>query len=218
MNNNSYLSQSDIEQIFKTFSTLNPAPKSELNYTSDYTFLIAVLLSARATDISVNKATKEFFAFADTPEKMLALGETSLKQHISAIGLYNTKAKNILALSKILIEKFQSSIPNKFEDLVTLPGIGIKSANVILNCIFGKSTIGVDTHVFRVSNRIGLCKTKTPEQTSKQLLKIIPIKWQIYAAHWLVLHGRYICKAKNPLCTQCSINHWCSFYNTKRNQ
>lgn len=209
------MNQNIINKIFQEFSKLDPEPKTELNYTNNFTLAIAVILSAQATDISVNKATGELFKFYNTPKKMLELGEIRLKEYIKTIGLFNAKAKNVIALCQILIDKYNSILPDNFEDLVKLPGIGRKTANVILNCAFGHKTIAVDTHVFRVANRIGLANAKTPEKVEVQLLKNIPEQWLTYAHHWLILHGRYICKARKPNCQACIINSYCQYYSTQ---
>lgn len=202
-----------IDKIFITWQRENPEPKTELIYTNNYTLLVAVVLSAQSTDIGVNKATKELFKIADTPEKMLALGEKNLKKYINTIGLYNGKAANIIKLSQDLVTKFNSQVPQNFEDLKSLAGVGQKTANVILNCAFGAPTIAVDTHVFRVANRIGFTSETTPEKTEIALLKNIPKKWQNYAHHWMILHGRYICKARKPECKKCKIVEFCQFKN-----
>jgi endonuclease-3 len=201
-----------INQIFQIFSDLEPAPKTELEFTNNFTLSVAVILSAQATDISVNKATKKLFHAHDAPKQILSLGMDGLKTHIKTIGLYNSKAKNIIALCEILIDKYNSTIPSEFEQLIKLPGIGRKTANVILNCAFGKPTMAVDTHVFRVSNRIGFSNGSTPEKVEKDLLKKIPKKWLIHGHHWLILHGRYTCKARKPLCSQCLITNFCKYY------
>jgi len=203
------MNKKQIENIFKIWFEKNPDPKTELNYTNNYTLLIAVVLSAQSTDIGVNKATKELFKIADTPQKMLLLGKEKLKKYIATIGLFNNKAENIIKLSKQLIEKYNGEVPNDFEKLISLAGVGQKTANVVLNCAFQKPTIAVDTHVFRVANRIGLVKEKTPENTELALIKKIPKPFQINAHHWMILHGRYICKAKNPNCEMCNINFLC---------
>jgi len=171
-----------------------------------------VVLSAQATDISVNKATNPLFQKYQTPEEFLKLGESGLKQYIKSIGLFNSKAKNIIALCQILVDKYNSEVPDNFDDLVLLPGVGNKTANVILNCAFGKPTIAVDTHVFRVANRLGLSKGKTPDKVSSDLVKTIPDKWIMNAHHWLILHGRYICKARKPECTKCELTEYCNYY------
>jgi endonuclease III len=174
--------------------------------------LLAVILSAQATDVGVNKATPKLFAKANTPKKILSLGTTKLKKYIKTIGLYNTKAKNIINLCKVLVEKHCSQVPSTREELEKLPGVGRKTANVILNTAFHQPTIAVDTHVFRVANRVGLAQGKTPLAVEMQLEKIIPQKYKITASHILLLHGRYTCKAKNPWCSRCVINKWCEYY------
>lgn len=211
------MNQHTIHRIFEIFSQQNPEPKTELDYTNHYTLLVAVVLSAQATDVGVNKATKALFQKVSTPEQMVALGLEGLKTYVKSIGLYNSKAKNIIALSHELIEKHHSQVPEDFDALVKLPGVGVKTAKVVLNCAFGHPTIAVDTHVFRVSNRIGIVKTKTPEATSEPLLKKIPKPWQMHAHHWLILHGRYVCKARKPLCNQCLIYHYCEFKDKRVN-
>jgi endonuclease-3 len=200
-----------IDEIFKILSGDNPHPKTELIYTNNYTLLVAVVLSAQSTDVGVNKATKALFKIADTPKKMLALGEKNLKQYINTIGLYNGKASNIIKLSQILVDEFNSEVPEDFEALKSLPGVGQKTANVVLNCAFGHPTIAVDTHVFRVSNRLGLVSETTPEKCETALLKAIPHKWQTHAHHWLILHGRYVCQARKPKCAICKISEFCEF-------
>lgn len=199
----------EINKIFEIFSDKNPKPKTELNYHNNFTLLIAVVLSAQATDIGVNKATNNLFKIISSPEDILNLGEKKLKDYVKTIGLFNSKAKNIILLSKILVEKYNSIVPNKFEDLINLPGVGEKTANVVLNCAFNKKTIAVDTHVFRVSNRIGLVNEDTIGKTAKKILKRIPVKWQLNAHHWLILHGRYICTARKAKCDQCLIENIC---------
>ena len=206
------MKKTDIDKIFSIFFNQNPHPKTELSFTNNYTLLVAVVLSAQSTDIGVNKATKKLFMVADTPQKMIKLGENKLKTYINTIGLYNNKAKNIIALSKILVEKFNSKIPENFTILKSLPGVGIKTANVVLNCAFNHPTIAVDTHVFRVSNRIGIVNENNVLKTEIALLKNVPIKWQQHAHHWLILHGRYVCKAKKPKCNECLINKYCNYW------
>ncbi len=198
-----------IDQIFKIWQENNSHPKTELVYSNNYTLLVAVVLSAQSTDIGVNKATKELFKIADTPQKMLDLGEVGLKKYINTIGLYNGKAANIIKLSQALLDDYNSEVPEDFESLKSLAGVGQKTANVVLNCAFGHPTIAVDTHVFRVANRIGFVRENTPEKTEISLLKNIPKKWQIHAHHWMILHGRYVCKARNPECEKCNIRHIC---------
>lgn len=200
-----------IDKIFTIFSQDNPHPQTELIYVNDYTLLVAVILSAQSTDVGVNKATKALFAVADNPYKMVAIGEENLKKYINTIGLYNNKAKNVIALSKILIEKFDGKVPIDLDILQTLPGVGRKTANVVLNCAYGYKTIAVDTHVFRVSNRIGLVKEKDVVKTEIALMKNIPEKWQQHAHHWLILHGRYVCVARKPKCNQCKIVDLCEY-------
>ncbi|WP_353275911.1 endonuclease III [Wolbachia endosymbiont (group A) of Pipizella viduata] len=200
-----------IELIFKKFQQSNPAPKIELNYTNHFTLLVAIVLSARTTDVSVNKITRELFNIADTPEKMLSFGQNELRKCISSIGLYNSKAKNVIGLSKILIERYNSEVPTDFDDLVSLPGIGRKSANVFLNSGLGIPTLAVDTHVFRVSNRLGLVREKDVFKTEQSLLNVVPKEYLLYAHHWLVLHGRYVCKAQKPSCETCIIHDLCEF-------
>jgi len=198
-----------IDAIFATLQAQNPTPKIELNYHNHFTLAVAVLLSAQSTDVGVNKATKQLFAIADDAHKMLALGLENLKKHIASIGLFNNKAKNIMALCSVLIAKHQGQLPNNYQDLVLLPGIGSKSAKVLLNSLFSQPTIAVDTHVFRVSNRLGLVQTKTVKQTEEKLPQVIDKKWHFFAHHWLVLHGRYICKAVKPNCQQCLLQNLC---------
>jgi len=201
--------KSSVEKIFSIFSALNPQPKTELNFTNTYTLLVAIVLSAQSTDVGVNKATKLLFEVADTPEKMLALGESGLKNYIKTIGLFNAKAANIIALSDILKDRHNSIVPDNFDALIQLPGVGVKTANVLLNAAFGRPTIAVDTHVFRVANRMGLSDSKTPERVGDDLLRVIPDKYKQHAHHWLILHGRYTCKARKPLCAECAVSAWC---------
>ncbi len=200
-----------IRKIFERFKKANPHPTTELIYHSPFELLIAVILSAQATDKSVNKATKDLFKAAHTPESMAKLGVSGLKKYISSIGLYNAKAKNIIATCKLLVEKFNSKVPADRSSLETLPGVGRKTANVILNTYFGQPTIAVDTHIFRVANRIGLAKGKTPLEVEKQLLHNIPKEFLHDAHHWLILHGRYICVARKPKCPECPIKDWCEY-------
>lgn len=199
------------EKIFATLKANNPAPTTELIYHSEFELLVAVALSAQATDISVNKATVKLFAVANTPEAILALGEDGLKKYIKTIGLYNSKAKHIIQACKILIDEHDSIVPNDRAALEKLPGVGRKTANVILNTAFGEPTIAVDTHIFRVANRIGLATAKTPLAVEKQLLKTIPTPYLKDAHHWLILHGRYTCIARKPKCGECPIKMWCEF-------
>jgi endonuclease-3 len=206
------MKKAKINEIFAIFASKNPHPKTELEFANHYTLLVAVVLSAQSTDIGVNKATKKLFGVANSPEKMLVIGEENLKKYINTIGLYNNKAKNIIALSKILVEKFNSQVPNNFDELQSLPGVGRKTANVVMSCAFGAVTIAVDTHVFRVSNRIGIVNEKDVLKTEIALLKNIPKQWQQHAHHWLILQGRYICTAKKPKCDICPISKFCKFY------
>ena len=201
-----------IDRIFRLLSKENPHPKTELKYINQYTFLISVVLSAQSTDVSVNKVTKNLFKIAKNPKEMLDLGEKNLKKFIKTIGLYNSKAKNIILLSKQIIKKYNSKIPEEFDKLVSLPGVGNKTASVYQNAILKLPRIAVDTHVFRVSNRLGIVRTKTADQTQLQLEKIVPKKWKANAHHLLIFHGRRICKSQNPSCDQCFLNKWC-FYN-----
>lgn len=200
-----------IRDIFARFKKANPKPTTELIYHSPFELLIAVILSAQATDKSVNKATEPLFKIANTPEKILEIGEAKLKKYISSIGLYNSKAKNIIKTCQILVDEYHSKVPDKRELLETLPGVGRKTANVILNTCFGQPTMAVDTHIFRVANRIGLAHGKTPLEVEKQLLHNIPKEFLHDAHHWLILHGRYVCIARKPKCTECLINDLCEF-------
>lgn len=199
------------QEIFKQFKRDNPKPTTELTYKNHFQLLVAVMLSAQATDVSVNKATKDLFNFAKTPESILELGLDGLIHHIRTIGLFNTKAKNVMKTCQILVEKHHSKVPKDRASLEALPGVGRKTANVILNTAFGEPTIAVDTHIFRVANRIGLAKRKTPLAIEKQLVKTIPHEFLHDAHHWLILHGRYTCIARKPKCGQCSIFKWCEF-------
>ena len=199
------------QAIFERFATALPEPKGELEYVNEFTLLVAVVLSAQATDVGVNKATRALFAIADTPEKMAALGEAALAEKIRTIGLYKTKAKNVIALSQALIRDHDGQTPKTREGLIALPGVGGKTANVVLNIAFGQETIAVDTHVFRVSNRIPLAKGKNPTEVEAGLLRIVPAVFLRHAHHWLILHGRYTCKARAPLCRTCIILDLCRY-------
>lgn len=203
----------NVTEFFQRLQSANPNPKSDLEYTNTYTLLVAVVLSAQATDAGVNKATKNLFQIADTPQKMVKLGLEKLKGHIKTIGLFNTKAKNVIALSEALIREHKGIVPSTMEELIKLPGVGRKTANVVLNVAFGQPTMAVDTHIFRVSNRTGLAPGKTPEQVEQNLLKVVPEKFAMHAHHWLILHGRYTCKARTPLCTQCVVRDLCTYSN-----
>lgn len=207
----SKLGRDEIAAIFATFHRITPEPKGELESVNVFTLLVAVVLSAQATDAGVNKATRALFKVADTPEKMAALGEEGLTAYIKSIGLFRTKAKNVIALSKKLIAEHGGEIPPDRDALETLPGVGRKTANVVMNMAFGQPTMAVDTHVFRVANRIGLTKSKNPLETEKQLLAIIPPEYGVPAHHWLILHGRCLCKARKPECWRCPIRNLCRF-------
>ena len=198
-------------EIFACLKAINPHPTTELVYHTPFELLIAVILSAQATDKSVNLATQQLFQQANTPEKILALGETGLTEFIKRIGLYKTKAKNILATCELLIQQHDSQVPQTREQLEKLPGVGRKTANVILNTAFGKPTIAVDTHIFRVANRTGLAPGKNVLEVELKLLKAVPKEYRLDAHHWLILHGRYVCKARKPACAICKINHLCEF-------
>ncbi|MGD0561696.1 MAG: endonuclease III [Roseiarcus sp.] len=197
--------------IFERLAAACPDPKSELEYVNPFTLLVAVVLSAQATDAGVNKATRALFAIADTPAKMAALGEAGLTERIKTIGLYRNKAKNVIALSKALLRDHGGEVPCDRDALEALPGVGRKTANVVLNVAFGEPTIAVDTHVFRVSNRIPLARGKTPREVEDGLMKIIPERFLTHAHHWLILHGRYVCKARNPACGACVIADLCEY-------
>lgn len=206
------MNEKDINAIFEILQKENPNPITELHFNSPFELLIAVLLSAQATDVSVNRATEKLFKVANTPESMVALGEDKLREIIKTIGLFNTKARHVIQTSNILIEKYNGHVPKDREALEALPGVGRKTANVILNTAFGLPTIAVDTHVFRVSRRLGLSKGKTPLEVERDLVRVIPKAYLKDAHHWLVLHGRYICKAKKPLCLECPVAKFCAFY------
>lgn len=200
-----------IEAIFARFAAANPHPVTELVAPNPFCLLVAVVLSAQATDVSVNKATGALFARADTPQKMLKLGEAGLKSHIKTIGLFNAKAKNVMALCARLVSEYGGQVPHTREALETLPGVGRKTANVWLNCVLGEPTMAVDTHVFRVANRLGLCDEKTPLGVELKLVKRIPKQFLQHAHHWLILHGRYVCKARKPECARCAVHEWCGY-------
>lgn len=202
------------DQIFEFFRLLaedNPSPETELEYGNAYQLTVAVALSAQATDVGVNKATRALFAKVETPQQMLDLGEDGLKTHIKTIGLFNTKAKNVIAAAQLLVDEFGGEIPDNRDDLVRLPGVGRKTANVVLNCWFEQETFAVDTHIFRVGNRTGLAKGKTPEAVEAKLDKRVPQPFRLHAHHWLILHGRYTCKARTPECWRCQLTEMCSF-------
>lgn len=197
--------------IFRRLRELNPKPSTELEYRTPFELLVAVVLSAQATDVSVNKATRKLFAVARTPGSIAALGEDGLKRYISSIGLFNSKAKNVIALCRDLIAKHAGEVPRDRDALEALPGVGRKTANVVLNTAFGEPTIAVDTHIFRVANRIGLSRGKTPLAVEQDLLRVVPESFRKDAHHWLILHGRYVCKARKPDCPHCTIRAWCAF-------
>ena len=198
-------------EVFARLSAGRPTPESELEYVNPFTLLVAVVLSAQATDAGVNKATRALFAIADTPEKMLALGEDTVRDHIKTIGLFRNKAKNVVALCSALLERHGGEVPEDREALENLPGVGRKTANVVLNVAFAHPTMAVDTHVFRVSNRIGLAPGKTPLEVEEGLLRIVPQDYALNAHHWLILHGRYVCKARKPDCPACPVASLCTF-------
>lgn len=200
-----------IDTVFELLSEVMPNPQTELDFTNPYTLLVAVALSAQATDVGVNKATKGLFAVADTPEKMVALGLGGIKDHVKTIGLFNTKAKNVLALSEILIAKHNSEVPRDRAALEALPGVGRKTANVVLNEAFGEPTIAVDTHIFRLGNRTGIAPGKDVLVVERELLRRVPEKWKKGAHHWMILHGRYVCKARKPECGKCAIADLCLY-------
>ncbi len=208
---NALMRRKEIASFFARLQARNPHPKSELQYLNPYTLLVAVVLSAQATDKGVNKATGPLFAIADTPQKMLALGETKLREQIKSIGLFRTKAKNIIALSGLLVREHNGKVPRSREALEALPGVGRKTANVVLNVAFGEPTMAVDTHIFRLANRTGLAPGKTPLEVEKQLLKVIPQQFLPHAHHWLILHGRYVCKARKPDCAACAVRDLCKY-------
>jgi len=199
------------EEFFRRLWEDNPEPKGELNYTNPYTLLVAVALSAQATDIGVNKATQKLFQIVSTPQEMLDLGEAGLKEHIKTIGLYNSKAKNVIKAAQMLVDNHDGIVPNDQAALEKLPGVGRKTANVVRNIAWAVPTIAVDTHIFRVGNRTGLAKGKTPLEVEKKLIKAVPKTYMLHAHHWLILHGRYICKARKPECAQCKVYDLCSY-------
>ena len=205
------MKKENIAEVFRRLKKHNPAPTTELNYASPFELLIAVILSAQATDKGVNKATDELYKVANTPEEILALTERGLKKYIKTIGLFNTKAKNIIKTCKILVDEYDSQVPEDRQALESLPGVGRKTANVILNTAFGHPTIAVDTHIFRVSNRTGIAPGKTVLDVEKKLLKVVPARYKQDAHHWLILHGRYTCIARKPRCGSCVIEDLCEF-------
>ena len=204
------MKNADIVEFYRRLAEANPDPQTELAYGNDYQLLVAVTLSAQSTDVGVNKATRKLFEFVKTPAQMLELGEDGLKQHIKTIGLFNSKAKNVIALSEILVRDYGGEVPANRDILETLPGVGRKTANVVMNTAFGAETFAVDTHIFRVGNRTGLAKGKTPLAVEKQLDKKTPAPFRRGAHHWLILHGRYICKARTPECWRCPVIDLCA--------
>ena len=200
-----------IEEMFRRFQAHSPNPRGELQFINPYTLLVAVVLSAQATDVSVNRATEPLFQIVQTPAQMVALGEERLRHYIRTIGLFNTKAKNVIRLSQILVAEHGGEVPRQRELLETLPGVGRKTANVVLNIAFGEPTIAVDTHIFRVGNRTGLAPGKTPREVEDRLEKVVPPAYRLHAHHWLILHGRYVCKALKPDCPRCLIQDLCQF-------
>ena len=198
-------------EFFRRLAEDNPSPETELEFGNTYQLLVAVVLSAQATDVGVNKATRALFRAVTTPQQMVELGEEGLKQHIKTIGLFNAKAKNVIALSEILVRDHGGQVPADRDVLTTLPGVGRKTANVVMNCAFGAETFAVDTHIFRVGNRTGLAKGKTPLTVEKQLEKKVPAPFRVGAHHWLILHGRYVCKARRPECWRCAVADLCAF-------
>jgi endonuclease-3 len=205
------LKKADVPEFYRRLAEANPHPETELESVNDYTLLVAVVLSAQATDAGVNKATRALFAEVDTPEKMLELGLDGLKQHIRTIGLFNTKAKNVIALSQALVDEHGGRIPESREALERLPGVGRKTANVVMNVAFGAETFAVDTHIFRVGNRTGLARGKTVLAVEKRLDAVTPAPFRVHAHHWLILHGRYVCKARRPECWRCIVADLCAF-------
>ena len=203
--------QAKAEQLYALLAKARPDPRTELNYHNPYTLVVAVALSAQATDVGVNKATQKLFERADSPEKMLALGEAGVAEHIKTIGLWRNKAKNVIALSQMLIDEFDGEVPRSREALMRLPGVGRKTANVVLNEAFGQPTIAVDTHIFRVSNRTGLAPGKDPDEVEQSLERTTPEAYKLGAHHWLILHGRYTCVARKPKCWNCDIRDLCRF-------
>lgn len=205
------MKKNDIEHFFATLREANPEPRTELEYSSNFELLTAVLLSAQATDVGVNKATRKLFPVANTPQAILDLGLEGLESYIKTIGLYRSKAKHLMETCRILVEQFNSEVPSTREALETLPGVGRKTANVVLNVGFGQPTMAVDTHIFRVSNRTGLAPGKTPLEVEKQLLKRVPAEYAVNSHHWLILLGRYVCQARKPKCWECLVSPYCDF-------
>jgi len=205
------MNAAQIDEFFRRMAEANPEPKSDLEYTNAYTLLVAVVLSAQATDAGVNRATRELFMTVKTPQAMLMLGEEGLRQHIKTIGLFNAKAKNVIALSEILVNEHGGEVPSSREALERLPGVGRKTANVVLNIAFGEPTIAVDTHIFRVGNRMRMATGKNVEEVERKLVRKVPKQWKQHAHHWLILHGRYTCKARKPDCPHCRVSDLCPY-------
>ena len=205
------MTRDQIFEFFRRLAELNPSPETELLFGNAYQLVVAVALSAQATDVGVNKATRALFRDVQTPQQMLDLGEEGLREHIKTIGLFNTKAKNVMALSQLLVDEFGGEVPSTREELVRLPGVGRKTANVVLNCWFGQETFAVDTHIFRVGNRTGLARGKNTDQVEAKLEKRVPAPFRMGAHHWLILHGRYVCKARTPECWRCPVVDLCGF-------
>jgi len=207
----SRLSPAEVRELFSRLAELDPSPTTELEYTTPFELLVAVVLSAQATDVGVNKATRRLYPVANTPQAILALGEEGLRRHISTIGLFNAKAKNVIALCRILLDQHGGEVPRSREALEALPGVGRKTANVVLNTVFGEGTIAVDTHIFRVANRTGLAPGKDVRAVEEGLMRVVPAEYLLGAHHWLILHGRYVCKARKPDCPHCVIRDLCRF-------
>lgn len=201
-----------IDQIFTILSKDNPEPKTELSFINEFTLLVAIILSAQSTDVGVNKATNELFKIVKSPSDIISLGLDGLKSYIKSLGLYNSKAQNLIKLAVILQDK---EIPHELKELESLPGVGSKTARVFLNCAFKVPVIAVDTHVFRVSNRLGIAKGKNPKEVEKEINNIVSAKWKLHAHHWLILHGRYVCKARKPNCETCKIKEFCDYYDSR---
>ena len=207
------MTRDEVFEFFRLLAEDNPDPETELEYSNAYQLVVAVALSAQSTDVGVNKATRALFREVKTPQQMLELGEAGLKEHIKTIGLFNTKTKNVIAAARMLVDEFGGEVPQEREALERLPGVGRKTANVVLNCAFGQETFAVDTHIFRIRNRLGLAPGKTPEQVEAKLDKIVPGPFRLGAHHWLILHGRYTCKARTPECWRCPVVHLCRYRN-----
>jgi len=206
------INSNNINDIFSRLSSLIPSPKTELIYTNNFTLLVAIVLSAQSTDVGVNKATKELFKVIDCPNDLLNLGLGKLKNYIKSLGLYNNKAKNLIALAKTIHTKYDGKVPQNIQALEALPGVGSKTAAVFMNCAYHYPIIAVDTHVFRVSRRLGIATKNTPKSVQQELNSLVPDQWKIHAHHWLILHGRYICKARKPNCLNCAISDHCNYY------